>query len=206
MNELKNNLVYFQPTLQYYQFVILKEIHNKKSISLPLEIYTKSFQTALSQISIQKLIYEGLVEKIGDKSNPAIRLTPKGIKQYQKHMIDYQLDLIQLEQNINEFYKKIVSKLKRESFNNIALYGASDTTLSIFKHLKDAGFKTRCIIDDNPNKQKEKLFDLDIIGINDLNKYDVEAVIISTIEYQDVLYDKCLKTLNNKKYKVIKLF
>ena len=86
-----------------------------------------------------------------------------------------------------------------------ALYGASDTSISIFAHIQNAGIELECVIDDDLKKQGNDYLGLTVISIDALDQYPVKTVIISTIEFQDKIKGKMAEKFDDK-YKIITLF
>lgn len=199
------NLKYFKSTRLFYGFVLLAKIQKYGNIELPFESNDREFSEALSHFSFQELIDEKFIEKIETDDKTYLRVTEKGIIQFHKHHIDYQLDLLKLENMQGSFFFDLIEKLHAENLKKVALYGASDTTKSILKYLTNNNVLVLCVLDDDNKKQGTKLGDIDIIAPGDLINYPVDALIISTIQYQNELYEKA-KNIFKQSIRVITLF
>ena len=106
---------------------------------------------------------------------------------------------------MGDFYFEKVNRLVKKVKGKAALYGASDTSRSIFAYIQNAGIELECVIDDDLKKQRDDYLGLPVISIDVLDKYLVETVIISTIEFQDKIKEKMVEKFDDK-YKIITLF
>ena len=56
-----------------------------------------------------------------------------------------------------------------------------------FNFIKNAGIKLECVIDDDKNKQNKNYLKLPVISIDELEKFSVKTIIISSIKFQKKL-------------------
>ena len=192
---------YFTHNQEYYRFIILKKIDEKKSIKLPIEIVDPELIEAMSKVHINNLLEDGYLKAEKD----LLILTKKGKTKLNRHYIDYQINLIKLSKTLGDFYSSKITRLKNEIHGGVALYGASDTSKSFFSFLQKAGIKLVCVIDDDPNKQNSQYLDLPVISPKRIKEFSIGTIIISTIEFELKIKQKALKTFGNK-YKIITLF
>lgn len=200
-----NGLKYFRHTKLYYGFLLLKKIYEYGIIELPFETSDTELAEVLSHVSFQDLINENLVEKAESDQRTALRLTKQGLVDFHKHHIDYQLDLLKLENVQGSFFHDLIDKLKKSGLQKAALYGASDTTKSILKYLHNNNVEVVCVLDDDVAKQGLEISGIKIISLTELEEYSIDALIISTIQYQDELYQKAQSVFRDR-VKVISLF
>ena len=199
---MKNrNSKYFSHTQQYYRFVILKTINESGPIEMPIDIDDPALIDAISNAHIHNLLNDGFL----DSTNGELKLTAKGEASLHRHYIDYQIDLLNLSKNLGDFYFEKVNRLVKKVKGKAALYGASDTSRSIFAYIQNAGIELECVIDDDLKKQRNDYLGLPVISIDVLDQYLVETVIISTIEFQDKIKEKMVEKFDDK-YKIITLF
>ena len=161
--------------------------------------------TLLQRITIHELIEKDFIQKLIEGENHKLVLTKNGAVGLKKHYIDYQLELIALQKHSELFFRDLVSRIKQFGCENIALYGASDTTLSFFKYFADNDLHVQCIIDDDVSKHGNKVNGVDVVDASRLPNYPVDSVIISTIEYQEELFVKASESFQGK-YHVYRLF
>jgi len=201
----KIKLKYFKHSHNYYRFILLKEIKERGSILLPIQSQNKEFLDAVSNVHIQTFISEGLIEKNITESEITLILTEAGLQSLRKHYIDYQLDLLALEKNIGDFYTKLMEHITAAKVHVIALYGASDTSRSIIEYLKNKTIETICFIDDDPKKQGTEFLGLPIVSPAGIKELEIDAIIISTVEFQEEIAGK-IKALFGNQYRILTLF
>ena len=197
----KDELIYFTHTQQFYRFIILKKIDENKSISIPIELEDNEFLEATSKVHINNLLEEGLIVS----QEGSIKLTQDGLSALNKHYIDYQISLMNLSNNLGEFYSNKINWLKREIIGSVALYGASDTSKSFFNFIKNAEIKLECVIDDDPEKQNNKYLGLPVVSLNQIDEFSVQTIIISSVQFQKEIKEKAIDKFDGK-YKIINLF
>lgn len=197
----KDELIYFTHTQQFYRFIILKKIDENKSINIPIELEDNEFLEATSKVHINNLLEEGLIVS----QEGSIKLTQDGLSALNKHYIDYQISLMNLSNNLGEFYSNKINWLKREIIGSVALYGASDTSKSFFNFIKNAEIKLECVIDDDPEKQNNKYLGLPVVSLNQIDEFSVQTIIISSVQFQKEIKEKAIDKFNGK-YKIINLF
>ena len=197
----KDELIYFTHTQQFYRFIILKKIDEKSSVSIPIESEDNEFLEAISKVHINNLLEEGLIVSV----EGFLKLTQNGMSVLNKHYIDYQISLLNLSKNLVEFYSNKIDWLKEEIIGSVALYGASDTSKSFFNFIKNAEIKLECVIDDDPKKQNNKYLGLPVVSVNEIEKFSIQTIIISSVEFQKEIKEKAIKKFDGK-YKIINLF
>ena len=197
----KDELIYFTHTQQFYRFIILKKIDENKSINIPIELEDNEFLEATSKVHINNLLEEGLIVS----QEGSIKLTHDGLSALNKHYIDYQISLMNLSNNLGEFYSNKINWLKREIIGSVALYGASDTSKSFFNFIKNAEIKLECVIDDDPEKQNNEYLGLPVISLNQIDEFSIQTIIISSVQFQKEIKEKAIDKFDGK-YKIINLF
>ena len=197
----KDELIYFTHTQQFYRFIILKKIDENKSINIPIELEDNEFLEATSKVHINNLLEEGLIVS----QEGSLKLTQDGLSALNKHYIDYQISLMNLSNNLGEFYSNKINWLKREIIGSVALYGASDTSKSFFNFIKNAEIKLECVIDDDPKKQNNKYLGLPVVSLNQIDQFSVQTIIISSVQFQKEIKEKAIDKFDGK-YKIINLF
>ena len=105
----KDELIYFTHTQQFYRFIILKKIDENKSINIPIELEDDEFLEATSKVHINNLLQEGLIVS----QEGSIKLTQDGLSALNKHYIDYQISLMNLSNNLGEFYSNKINLKNR---------------------------------------------------------------------------------------------
>ena len=205
MNNL-NKLNFFKHSIMYFKFLLLKKISEKKEIIVPIQTQDKELLNALSSFHIQTLIDEELVLKVKkENSDEILIITDKGKSQLKKDYIDYQLDLLIMENTLGSYYSEKILNLKKDNISLIALYGASDTARSIINHLIKDGIKISCIIDDDVDKQENNFIGIPIISRDEISLYDFQAILVTAVEFEDQIKSK-INQFFESKYKIYSLF
>lgn len=199
---MKNNrFSYITYTKKYYQFIILKKIDENGFIKIPLENEDNELIEAISQVHLNNLLNEDYLYL--DKNK--LKLTDLGVSTLHKHFIDYQISIMNLSRDLENFYSNKITWLKKEIVGSVALYGASDTSKSFFNFIKKAGIKLECVIDDDKNKQNKNYLKLPVISIDEVEKFSVKTIIISSIKFQKKIKNNINANIYSK-YKIINLF
>ena len=174
-------LKYFRRSQEFYRFIVLRYIRENEFVSLPLENADKNIEHALSQVHIQSMIDDALLVK--NKQNE-LSLTEVGLQKLREHFIDYQLDLLKLERELGDYFQNKIENLLNDNIKTVALYGASDTALSLLDYLKKSGIKIVCIIDDDQEKQGSEFEGLSIISQSELANHSIDAILITSVAFE----------------------
>ena len=174
-------LKYFRHSQEFYRFIVLRYIRENEFVSLPLENADKNIEHALSQVHIQSMIDDVLLVK--DKQNK-LSLTELGLQKLREHFIDYQLDLLKLERELGDYFQNKIENLLNDNIKTVALYGASDTALSLLDYLKKSGINIACIIDDDQEKQGSEFEGLSIISQSELANHSIDAILITSVAFE----------------------
>jgi len=174
-------LKYFRHSQEFYRFIVLRYIRENEFVSLPLENADKNIEHALSQVHIQSMIDDALLVK--DKQNK-LSLTELGLQKLREHFIDYQLDLLKLERVLGDYFQNKIENLLNDNIKIVALYGASDTALSLLGYLEKSGIKIVCIIDDDQEKQGSEFEGLSIISQSELANHSIDAILITSVAFE----------------------
>ncbi len=192
---MKNeHLKYFRHSQEFYRFVILKYIHKNGSLALPVDYTEIEIEEALSHIHLQSLIDSSLLEK-NDENN--LMLTGLGRRKLREHFIDYQLDLLSLENELGDYFQKKIERIVNNNVNNVALYGASDTAKSLLVHLKKNGINVECIIDDDQEKQGGSFEGLPIIPQSELKNYSIDTILIASVTFYKQIKANIISSLGD---------
>jgi len=189
---MKNEqLKYFRHSQEFYRFSVLRYINGNEYINLPLENADKNIEHALSQVHIQSMIEDSLLIK--NKQNE-LSLTEVGLQKLREHFIDYQLDLLKLEKELGDYFQNKIENLLIDKIKTVALYGASDTALSLLGYLEKSGINIICIIDDDQEKQGNVFEGLPIISQSELTKHSIDAILITSVAFDKEIISNILSS------------
>ena len=80
---------------------------------MPIQSRDGELLNAMSIVHIQNLIEEKLAEKIKTKdSTEILKITDKGKSQLKREFIDYQLDLLTLEQSLGNYFSGKINNFR----------------------------------------------------------------------------------------------
>ncbi len=102
---------------------------------------------------------------------------------------------------------KFMNQIASKGYKNILFYGSGEVAEIIMYVINNSIIKdlnVLAIIDDNPKLIGEKITNVDIISINDINKYDYDGILISSYTNNDIIKDKLLNIVD--KDKIIEFF
>lgn len=111
---------------------------------------------------------------------------------------------IQAKDNIIRFLNQIIDK----GFKKILLYGAGEVA-EIMLQVMNADdrilLEVVAIIDDNKSRIGDKLVNLPIITINELNKFNHDGIMISSYKHHESIHNNLIK-INYPQNKIILFF
>jgi len=203
------NLRFFNPTSELKILLLLEQIQSSNKITQnKLARYIHSAPSMIN-VYIRQLEKEGLlVKNKKSKRNVEYVITKKGIDRKNYLLVTYMNELLELYNLTKTNIELFVNKLIKRNFKNYVFYGAGETAKVIIKVIKDmskVGFKVKFLVDDDINKQDEKLEGHDVFNNEKLKEYDIDAVIITSCVYEKEIRDK-LRKLNYPEEKIISFF
>jgi FlaA1/EpsC-like NDP-sugar epimerase len=111
---------------------------------------------------------------------------------------------IQAKDNIIRFLNQIIDK----GFKKILLYGAGEVAeimLQVMNADDRIPLEVLAIIDDNKSRIGDKLVNLPIITINELNKFNHDGIMISSYKHHESIHNNLIK-INYPQNKIILFF
>jgi len=203
------NLRFFNPTSDLKILLLLEQIQNSNKITQDKLAHYIHSAPSMINTYIKQLEKEGfLVKNKKTKRNVEYIITKRGIERKNYLLVTYMNELLELYNltkiNIELFIKKLVKR----NYKNCAFYGAGETAKVIIKVIKDMpklDFKLMFLVDDDINKQGKKFMSYDIFSCEDIGKYDIDAVVITSCVYEKEIRNK-LKSLNYPDKKIISFF
>ncbi|WIV12142.1 hypothetical protein [Proteiniborus sp. MB09-C3] len=103
-------------------------------------------------------------------------------------MITYLHELLKLYRLAKENIEGFLEKLEDKGYRNILLYGAGEVAETILSVIRDRGasrLNIAGIIDDDEAKKNKKLLGYKIISRDDIEKYNHDAIVITSYTYED---------------------
>lgn len=200
---------FFSPTSELKELLLLE--HIEKNPNTTQKEIAKIVNGAISMVNVN-------IDKLEEK-NYMLReyqsaktvkyiITAEGIKRKNYLSIAYFNELIKLyrlaEKNIEDF----LVMLENKGYKNILIYGAGEvgeTLLGIAKLRAKSPLKVVALIDDDPEKQGRELLGYQIIGLEQIGKYNSDAIVITSYIYEDEI-EKTLLEVGYHEERIVKFF
>lgn len=205
---MSDNL-FFKPTFLFKEYMILDMI--EKNPNITQREMAKVIGIAVSMINDHVDQYEKdklIKRKKHSTKNVEYFITKKGTERRKLLNIWYLKSsheiYLSAKDNISVFLNQIIDK----GFKKILLYGAGEVAEIILGVMNDDNnipLEVVAVIDDNKNRQGEKLVNLPIITLDEIDKYDYDGIMISSYTHHESIH----KNLENKNYpnnKIIQFF
>lgn len=201
--------VMFIPSQKYKELLFLDTLSKSKDLT-QRDLAQKVF---VSHTMVNKYmdIFEenGLIKRTYLSSKTVkYSITDKGEIRRKELYMHYLKSSMDIYNNASKDCIGFLNRLVVNGYKRILLYGAGEVgeILVYAKNNSDIdNLNILCIIDDDINKIGCKLLGVDIISINDINKYDYDGILISSYNNRDVIRDKLLDS-NIQRNKILDIF
>ena len=203
------NLRFFNPTSEFKILLLLEQIQNSnKTTQDKLAHYIHSAPSMINTY-IKQLEKEGfLVKNKKTKRDVEYIITKKGIDRKNYLLVTYMNELIELYNSTKINIELFVKNLIKRNYKNCIFYGAGETAKVIIKVIKDMpelNFKLLFLVDDDINKQGKRFMGYDVVSCEDIGKYDVDVIVITSCVYEKEIRKK-IKKLNYLEEKIVSFF
>ena len=200
---------FFKPTVLYKEYMILDMI--EKNPNITQREMSKTIGIAVSMINDYLNIYEK--EKLIKREKHSTKtveyfVTKKGSERRKLLNIWYLKSsnniYIQAKDNIINFLNQIIDK----GFKKIILYGAGEVAeimLQVMNGDNQIPLEVVAVIDDNKDRVGDKLVNLPIITLGDLNKYNHDGIMISSYKHHETIHNNLIM-IDYPKNKIIHFF
>lgn len=200
---------FFNATPLYKEYMLLNYIEKnseitQRSIGETMNVAVSMVNTYLDDCESKRYILRTYV----NTKNVTYTITDMGIER----MKYLNLGFLEASQEIYYSAKEnIVSFLNQLIINNIyniAFYGAGEIAEiinSVILSEFNSKIKVVAIIDDDIKKQKKRIMDTSIVSIEEICKFDYDAIMITNYSNRDVMYSNLLE-MNISKDKIVQFF
>jgi len=203
------NLRFFNPTSDLKILLLLEQIQNSNKITQgKLAHYIQSAPSMINTY-IKQLEREGfLVKNKKTKRNVEYLITKKGMDRKNYLLVTYMNELIELYNLTKINIELFVKKLIKRNYKNCVFYGAGETAkviINVLNNMPELNFKLMFLIDDDINKQGKRFIDYDVVSCEDIGKYDIDVIVITSCVYEKEIRNK-LRNMNYPEKKIISFF
>lgn len=200
---------FFKPTVLYKEYMILDMI--EKNPNITQREMAKVIGIAVSMINDHLDQYEKdklIKRKKHSTKNVEYFVTKRGTERRKLLNIWYLKSsheiYLSAKNNISVFLNQIIDK----GFKKILLYGAGEVAEIILGVMNDDNnipLEVLAVIDDNKNRQGEKLVNLPIITLDEIDKYDHDGIMISSYTHHETINNH-LASIKYPQNKIIHFF
>ena len=203
---MENNTL-FKPSPLYKELMILNIISKDNNVSQRDLASTCNMSLSMVNSYLEEAKNKGYISVSSNNKRVVYSVTKKGkdrIKVLDISLLKSSLDIYNSAKvECLTFLKSIILK----GYKNILFYGAGEVAEILLYVLNnsDININVLGIIDDDILKQNTKFVDIDVISINDINKYDIDGILVSS--YTNTLkINKNLIDFGFDKTKIINFF
>lgn len=200
---------FFKPTILFKEYMILDMI--EKNPNITQREMAKVIGIAVSMINDHLDQYEKnslIKRKKHSTKNVEYFVTKKGTERRKLLNIWYLKSsheiYLSAKDNISVFLNQIIDK----GFKKILLYGAGEVAEIILGVMNDDNnipLEVVAVIDDNKNRQGEKLVNLPIITLDEIDNYDHDGIMISSYTHHETINNHLI-SIKYPQHKIIHFF
>lgn len=200
------DIKFFTPTAELKELTILQYIENNEDTTQKELAEVVGAAPSMINVYINEYEEDGYVvrEYISAKIIK-YKITQDGLRRKNYLVITYLHELLKLYKLARENIESFLEDLEDKGYKNILLYGAGEVAETILSVMRDREtFKLNIvgIVDDDKDKWGLKLLGHNIISSDEIDKYDHDAVIITSYTYED----KIRKRLEELEYPIDRVF
>jgi DNA-binding MarR family transcriptional regulator len=204
-----SNNAFFKPTALYKEFLILDLIEKDQNITQ--RQMAEALGVAVSMVNqyLDNYEKEGLIKRKKHSTKTVeYFVTKKGMERRKLLNIWYLKSshsvYLSAKDNITAFLNQIIDR----GFKRILLYGAGEVAEIILQVMNDDNqipLEVVAIIDDNTSRIGDKLVNLPIITLSELDNYNHDGIMISSYKHHETIYNNLVK-INYPQNKIIHFF
>lgn len=200
---------FFTPTAKLKELTLLQ--HIEKNPDTTQKEMAQVIGAAPSMVNVYINEYEEkgyIIREYISQKVVKYRITTEGLKRKNYLVITYLHELLKLYRLARENVENFLDSLINKGYKNVLLYGAgevAETILGIVKDRKDIGPCVVALIDDDSTRENEELLGYKIIPRDDIEKYDHDAIVITSYTFEDDIR-KRLEEVNYPGDRVVRFF
>lgn len=196
------NHIFYKSTPLHKELLVLDLIEKNENITQRQMSDVLGSSVAMTNNYLQEMEDKGLLKREYISSKEVLYLiTNKGRERRKYLSVIYLSESQKMYDNAKEELLKFVKSIKEKGFNKILLYGAGEVAEIFLNTIKDE-IEVLAVIDDDPNKQGERLVNTLVIPRSEIVKYHYDAILISSLIHQDEIIRK-LKATDLNRVKII---
>ena len=186
----------FKPTPLYKELQILNLLTNNPQVTQRGIASAVGISLAMVNYYLEAYEKEGVLKISRDSTRAGLyTLTKKG---HEKRKL---LNMEFLEASLDVYNQakleciNFIDKIKNEGYRKLVFYGAGEVCellLYVINNINETDLSILAVIDDDSEKIGKDIVGVNIIAINDLNKYQYDGVLVSSYTHNDKIKKKLL--------------
>ena len=155
---------------------------------------------------IKEFVENDWLEKdVKSSRNMSYYLTKEGESYKNKNYFSYMVELIKLYEKTKEDIQNNLKKLLLDQgINKVVCYGAGKAADVVLLAIKEMNLEILGIVDDDKCKIGDYFHEYKIKNPDEIDKLYPDTIIISTVEYSDIIYNK-IKHYEDNGINIIKI-
>jgi len=183
---------FYRSTPLYKELLVLDLIEKNQNITQRQMSDVLNSSVAMTNNYLNEFEKEGLLErKYHSTKDVEYLITKKGRERRKYLQIIYLDESQKMYDNAKQELIRFIQDIKEKGFNKILLYGAGEVA-EIFLHAIKNEIEVVAIIDDDLNKQGNKLVNVKIISLEEAKQYEYDAVFISSFVHKETILKKLI--------------
>ena len=179
----KNRVSFLKPSSLLFELLVLSEIE-KSGFKLEKSGAFEGIEKTMVHAYTEDLAEKGLVKEVEEKGHGRYLLTKEGEARKRYLLVDYLNELIYLQNQAKEIFRKRFAEIYLKGVRRIAFYPAGETAEVASKALYDSGLELILVVDDDSDKWGMEFGDLKIDPPRAIHEIKPDAVVITTCVFQ----------------------
>lgn len=175
---------FFKTMPDYKEFVILSEIdENSKATQKEIAIKCDITSTMVNKY-VAALSSKGYVEVHGTTTrNTSYHLTSEGKNRLMILNISYSREILKMYKDSEKNFEQVWNYLISKGLKRIVLFGAGDIGEMAFEIVESHEIKVIGFIDEDKKRIGNKIQNVEIKSINEVNEFQLDAVVITSYRH-----------------------
>jgi len=185
---------FFNPSPNFREMTILQMISKDPQVSQ--ENIAKGVGIVPSMVNRYLKDFEdrSFIVKTGENRRQMnYEITAEGKKRLQFLVVSFITEVSRIYFETKKSFDNVLKTLERSDLSTILLYGAGVVGGIVLKVLTSEGINVAGFIDDSIAKQEEKLYGINILNPQNLEKLRYDAVIIASFKHSEEILMKAKK-------------
>ena len=183
---------FLAPTKKLRLYFLLEGIKSNKQISQRKLAEEAGISPSVGNRYLNEFENEDLIEKQPiNERDYKYTLTEKGNRRRKKLMVEYLRETFQLFSNGKNELTSVLEEYKEDyELEDIILYSAGEVTELLLHAIENVDLKLLSIVDDNEEKQGNRMFGYPIVAKKEISELDPDGIIVTTFQHRKDIFKK----------------